>query len=210
MQSDNWIPDGYSCPGEMCTIHLSQTQPVTLIEQLFFSILVTKSSLNYQSQLCPALCGTLQCQAADHLRSAFSTGSLFDTRGATHGSLFPEGPWELLPGEPGAGRAFLQACGGSSLMVEDTTSPFTLSWTIALSFRLLSPEGSERKESLISQGAMLRRGDAGKASFTVIHLLPPQLSYLYMFSFKSIFVIALCEMCCQKVTLGLVQVRADE
>lgn len=80
-------------------------------------------------------------------------------------ALFPEGPWELLLGKLLVGRAFLQACGGSSLMVEDTTSPFTLSWTIALSFRLFSPECSERKESLISQGAMLRQGDAGKASF---------------------------------------------
>lgn len=139
-------------------------------------------------------------------------------REPAHGTLFPEGPWELLPGKPVVGRAFLQACGGISLMVEDTTSPFTLSWTIALSFRLLSPECSERKRSLISQGAMLRPGDAGKASFTVICLLPPQPSYLYLFSFKSIFVIALCEMCCQKVTLGLVQkvtlglvqVRANE
>lgn len=95
-------------------------------------------------------------------------------------------------------------------MVEDTTSPFTLSWTIALSFRLLSSESSERKESLISQGAMLRQGDAGKALFTVICLLPPQQSFLYMFSLKSVFVSALCEMCCQKVTLGLVQVRANE
>lgn len=57
---------------------------------------------------------------------------------------------------------------------------------------------------------MLGQGDAGKASFTVICLLPPQRSFLYMFPFKSIFVIAQCEMCCQKVTLGLVQVRANE
>lgn len=125
-------------------------------------------------------------------------------------ALFPEGPWELLLGKLLVGRAFLQACGGSSLMVEDTTSPFTLSWTIALSFRLFSPECSERKESLISRGAMLRQGNTEKASFTVICLLPPQWSFLYMFSFESIFVIALCEMCCQKVTLGLVQVRANE
>ena len=57
---------------------------------------------------------------------------------------------------------------------------------------------------------MLRQDDAGKASFTVIYQLPPQLIYLYVFSFKSILIIALCEMCCQKVTLSLVQVRANE
>lgn len=57
---------------------------------------------------------------------------------------------------------------------------------------------------------MLRQDDAGKASFTVIYQLPPQLNYLYMFPFKPILIIALCEMYCQKVTLSLAQVRANE
>lgn len=63
---------------------------------------------------------------------------------------------------------------------------------------------------MLRQETMLRQDDAGKASFTVIYQLPPQLNYLYMFPFKPILIIALCEMYCQKVTLSLAQVRANK